>query len=411
MEKTQYRTGDSLLLCGFGERTKENGFLRQVLGHRGQPEVLGLEDCLYYQTTTQKPDGQPFDHGMRPVKASGVNCWVVKRQTARESPNFYVTQDLRHYRAVSDERPELRYKWLKAELVNYKQLDGRPGQGILYKPEDFDEKKKYPVLFYYYEQLTHRLHEFPPPGYTENDINIPWFVGHGYLVFTPDIHFEVGAKSGKTAGWWAYNAVESAAKYLSGLRYVDERRMGLQGHSFGGFETNYIVTHSHRFGAAAEFSGMSDMISWYLSLTGGAGEDNLDFLQSMEEMGIVRNGATLWERRDLYEDASAVLWADQVNTPLLLVHNKKDGVVPWRQGVEWYLALRRLRKPSWMLQYDESNHSNADRDARDYTLRLTQFFGYYLKGEPPPRWMTEGIPARLKGIDSGLELDTIGRRP
>jgi dipeptidyl aminopeptidase/acylaminoacyl peptidase len=237
-------------------------------------------------------------------------------------------------------------------------------------------------------------------------------VGHGYLVFTPDIHFEVGAESGKTAGWWAYNAVESAAKYLSGLRYVDGRRMGLQGHSFGGFETNYIVTHSHRFAAAAEFSGMTNMISFSLSLAlGTQKEEYADIEQSSVEGGQELFDGTLWQRRDLYEAESAVLWADRVSTPLLLVHNKKDGIVPWRQGVEWYLALRRLRKPSWMLQYDESYHSNADRDARDYTLRLTQFFGYYLKGEPPPRWMTEGIPARLKGIDSGLELDASGRRP
>lgn len=411
-KKEIYTSGDTLLFSGFGEVDKHNGFVQWVLGRKDKPIVLVMQPCLYYQTPSQQPDGNAFDHGMKPIKASRANCWLVKRQTASEAPNFFLTTDWHHCRQVSQVKPQARYNWLTAELINYRLLDGRPGQGILYKPEDFDPGRKYPVIFNFYEQLTHRLYEFPHPGYTEDDINIPWFVSRGYLVFTPDIHFEAGNSSGKTVGWWAYNAVVAAALYLGRLPYVDKRRMGLQGHSFGGLETNYLVTHSHLFAAAAEFAGPADMVSLSLSLAPGlTTEDHVDIGQPSAEAGQWRIGATLWHRPELYLDQSAVLRADRVTTPLLMVHNKMDGAVPWRQGVEWYLALRRLGKRAWLLQYDNGYHSNLDEEAKDYTLRLTQFFGYYLKGEPPPQWMTVGVPASRKAIDSGLGLDTSGRVP
>lgn len=406
-----YKTGDSLILTGFGEWSKENGFVRQVLGGKAVPEVLTMGPYLYYQTPSQKPNGSEFNYGMMPVKAASADCWIVERQTASEAPNYFITTDWRHYRRVSDVEPQAKYKWLRADLVNYRQVDGKPGQGILYKPEDFDAGKRYPVIIHYYEHMTHRLHEFPMPGYTEADLNIPWFVSRGYLVFTPDIHLERWSSSGRTVGQWAYNAVVGAAKYLSALPYVDAKRLGLQGHSFGGWETNYVVTHSHLFAAACEFSGVTDMVSWYLTLQLGREEqEHLDY-QWFTEIGQQRMGATLWEHPELYLDQSAVLRADKVSTPMLLVHNKKDGIISWRQGVEWYQALRRLHKPVWMLQYDDGDHSIYGKDARDFSERLTQFFGYYLKGETPPEWMIKGVPAKLKGVTLGLETDTSGRTP
>lgn len=406
--KEEYHTGDTLLLSGFGEVSKENGFLRQVLGSGTVPAVLTLQPCLYYQTVTQLPNNNFFDLGMRPEKARQAAVWVVKRQTASEAPNFYVSPDLVHYRKITDEQPQQGYRWLTAELVNWRQLDGTPGQGILYKPQDFDPNKRYPVIVHYYEQVTHRVYEFPEPGLTTGSMNIPWFVSRGYLVFTPDIHRETSVPSNKTAGEWAYNAVVSGVEYLKKLPYVDGRHIGTQGHSFGALETNYLVAHTHLFTAASEFSGPTDIVSLSLSL--GGTQSDFDFQQGFAEAGQLRMGATLWQRPDLYQRLSAVLQADQVTTPLLMVHNKKDGTVPWHQGVEWYLALRRLHKRAWMLQYDDGDHSNGGwPEALDYTLRLEQFFGYYLKGEPPPIWMTKGVPAKLKGRDSGLEIDNSGK--
>lgn len=404
-------TGDTLLFTGFGELNKENGFAKQVLGTEVMPHILSMGPYLYFQTPSQKPNGSEFNFGMRPVKSALANCWIVQRQTASEAPNYFVTTDWIHYRQLSDVRPQERYRWLKAELVNYRQLDGTPGQGILYKPENFDAKKKYPLIIHYYEQLSHRLHEFPVPGYTEGNLNIPWFVGRGYLVFTPDIYFERTDKSGKSAGQCVYNSVIGAARFLAGLQYIDRGRMGLQGHSFGAYETNYLVTHSRLFAAACEFSGVTDLISYYLTLQiGTETDDHIDY-QVFVELGQSRMGATPWQHPEVYLDQSAVLRADKVTTPLLLVHNKKDGIISWRQGVEWYLALRRVHKRVWLLQYDESSHSNYGKDAMDFTERLTQFFGYYLKGEAPPKWMTKGVPARLKRVDLGLDQDFSGTTP
>jgi dipeptidyl aminopeptidase/acylaminoacyl peptidase len=276
-------------------------------------------------------------------------------------------------------------------------FDGQLSQGVLYKPDDFDPQKKYPVIFNYYEQLSHRLHEFPYPGVTGSNINIPWFVSRGYLVFTPDIHYKVAAdKGGRTYGESAYNSVVSAAGYLAKLPYVDGKKMAIQGHSFGGFQTNYLVTHSHVFAAACEMAGESDPVSNYL-LIYATGEP-VSRLYTAEQ-GQVRMGATLWERPDLYFKNSAVLSANKTTTPLLIVHNKNDHSVQWQQGVEIYMALRRLGKPSWMLQYDDAGHSIvSDKSAKDYTLRLTAFFDHYLKNASAPAWMTQSMLSKYKGV-------------
>jgi dipeptidyl aminopeptidase/acylaminoacyl peptidase len=345
---------------------------------------------------------------MQPIASgsAGKRCWIIKRQSATEYPNYYSTSDFKEYHPLTDLAPQKDYNWLTTELIGWKQLDGTLSHGILYKPENFDPQKKYPVIFNYYEKLSHRLYEFPGVGLSFDNINIAWFVSKGYLVFTPDIYFSIAnKKGGKTIGEAAYNSVISAAKYLARLPYVDSKRMGIQGHSFGGGETNYLVTHSTMFAAASEMAGGSDPISGYLTLAGTGPTENTN-KQNITETGYGRYGANPWERPDLYRRNSAVLNADKVTTPLLIVHNKQDGSVQWRQGVEFYMSLRRLGKKCWMLQYDEDEHSFSNmKDAMDYTIRLTQFFDYYLKGTRPPRWMTEGVPAKLKGVESGYELD------
>jgi dipeptidyl aminopeptidase/acylaminoacyl peptidase len=183
--------------------------------------------------------------------------------------------------------------------------------------------------------------------------------------------------------------------------------MGLAGHSWGGFETNYILTHSHLFAAAAEGAGVSDAISLYNAFS-GAGTSN----QPEYEVGQTRIGSTLWQRPDLYIENSPVLRADKVTTPLLILHNREDKAVAWAQGVELFTALRRLGKRAWMLEYEGEGHGlTKPENILDYTTRLTQFFDHYLKGAPAPVWMTQGVPQSRKGIDSGLELDTTGREP
>jgi dipeptidyl aminopeptidase/acylaminoacyl peptidase len=336
------------------------------------------------------------------LKARDTSLYIVMQMTAEQSPNLFSTSDLKHFKKLSDVFPERVYNWLTSELVTWKTPDGKNDQGILYKPEDFNPLKKYPMLIYYYERFSDRLHDFIKPEPSYGTVNIPFFVSRGYLVFVPDIHYKVG-----WTGKCAYDAIVSGAIYLSKRPYVDVKRMGLQGMSFGGFETNYIVTHTHLFAAAMSSSGFTDFISCYGSIIGGGSSRQGTF-----ELARERIGATMWQRPDLYIENSPILLADKVSTPLLMMTNMADDDVPPQQGIELFTALRRLGKKVWMLQYDGEGHGLDGLQAQeDLTDRMFQFFNYYLKGAPPPKWMTKGIPAELKGIDTGLELDTSGANP
>jgi len=365
-----------LLLSAFDTANKYSGFYSKSLAKRGDPIELSMG---------------PYVHG-EPMKSENSDVWIVLRQSAKEAPNFYLTRDFRGFVPISDVQPQHAYNWLTSELVRWILPDGSPAQGILYKPEDFDPKRKYPLLIHYYEENSHQLYEFKRPEVIRDFINVPYFVSRGYLIFIPDIQYELGVP-----GESVVNTVLSGARYLCQNPWVDSSHMGLQGHSFGGWETNYLVTHTTLFAAAAEGAGSSDLVSEYGGLFVGLSSN-----QSYYEILQGRIRSSLWQRPDLYIDASPIFRADQVTTPLLMMHNKRDGLVPWSQGVEFFTALRRLGKKVWMLQYDNCNHVVAnEKDAMDYTIRMTQFFDHYLKGEPAPRWMTNGVPARVKGIDTG----------
>lgn len=393
-----FASNDTLLLSAFNLKNKYNGFFQKAISDSKSPDMLVMGPYTFFNRSTQT-NAEDFDTGIKPVKATSKNVWILNRQSFNEHPNYFATSDFRTFKKLTDLNPQKGYNWLNAELHSWKQFDGKMSQGILYKPENFDANKKYPIIFNYYEQLSDRLYQFPRPSYTNHNINVPWFVSQGYLVFTPDIHFQSGRP-----GQSVYNSVVSAAKYLQSLPFIDGRRMGINGHSTGGFETNYLITHSDLFAAAVEGAGVSNSISSYLQLSGVPGKDRGTRLP-LE----LNYGATLWEKPDLYIGNSPVFKADKVTTPLIIFHSKDDTAVPWEQGVEFYLALRRLNKPAWMLQYDGQGHGNsAGPYARDFTIRITQFFNHYLKGTPAPVWMTKGISAFMKGIETGYELDPTG---
>ncbi|SEL62244.1 Dipeptidyl aminopeptidase/acylaminoacyl peptidase [Chitinophaga rupis] len=389
------------LLTAFNTANKYNGFFRKALNSSSDPELLtmGPWTFFYYLGDKQVQADHAYSFGMPPLKAKNAGAWIIKRQSATQAPNYLLTKDFKHYRQLTNLQPQNNYNWLTAELLTWQQLDGTTSQGILYKPENFDPHKKYPVLFNYYEQMSGRLYQYPIPDFTRNNINIPWFVSRGYLVFTPDIYYTKGHPGQST-----YNTLVSAALHLAEMPFVNAKRMGINGHSTAGFETNYLVTHTGIFAAAIEGAGTSNWISSALQLSGPQGTAQISRLGLYESI----LGASLWERPDLYLENSPVLQADKVTTPLIIFHSKIDTAVPWEQAVELFISLRRLNKPVWMLQYDNSNHGAWGNDCMDFTIRITQFLDHYLKGAPPPVWMTRGIPAKLKGIETGYRLDTRG---
>jgi dienelactone hydrolase len=373
---------EPLLLNAFNKSTKNNGLYTIVPENRENPKELLAMSAARIGA---------------PKKARDTDVYIFTRETAAQSPNWFWTSDFKNSQPISNVYPEKKYNWLTSELITWKTFDGTMSSGILYKPENFDANKKYPVIFHYYEEVSDRLNYYRWPGTSDDVINIPWFVSNGYLVFMPDIHFKIGY-----TGQSAYNSVVSAAKYLSQFPWVDAKHMGIQGHSFGSYETNYIVTRTRLFAAAVTANGTSNMISFY-----GAGLfAGRTSAQAFVETGQMRMGRSPWQNLQTYIKESPIFFADKIETPLLMMYNKNDED-NYSQGIEFFTALRRLGKKAWMLDYDGEGHTiyRSESNKRDYTIRMTQFFDHYLKNAPAPRWMTRGIPASKKGIDYGLELD------
>jgi dipeptidyl aminopeptidase/acylaminoacyl peptidase len=326
--------------------------------------------------------------------------------SAEEFPNYFFTRDFVTYKKLSNVHPEEKYNWLTSELHHWKMLDGNIGTGILYKPQNFDSNKKYPVIFTYYEEKSDGLHMYINPGVSGYIINIPQYVSNGYLVFVPDIYFEKGHTGAGTV-----NSVVSAAKYLCEFSWVNEKKLGIMSQSFGGYQTNYLVTHSDIFAAACEGSGVSNLISSYGQLSDGYVKGIGSARQGGYENGQSYIGATPWERPDLYIENSPIFNVHIATTPLLIWHCKADLAVPFEQGLEMFLNMRRAGKKVWMLQYDGDEHATNGKNALDLDIRMRQFFDHYLKDVPAPIWMTEGVPAKYKQIKQGLELDSTGAMP
>ena len=258
-----------------------------------------------------------------------------------------------------------------------------PLSGALYKPENFDPKKKYPMLVYIYERLSQNVNHFVPPAPSHN-INISYYVSNGYLVITPDIVYNIGYP-----GQSALKCVLAAVQTMVDTGYVDENAIGIQGHSWGGYQIAYMITRSNRFRAAAAGAPVADMISAYDGIRWGPGIPR----QFQYELTQSRIGGSIWQYPLRFIENSPIFMADRVTTPLLMIHNDADDAVPWYQGIEYYLALRRLGKEVYMFVYNGEPHGLRRRpNQKDYTVRLQQYFDYYLKGAPKPDWMEKGLP-------------------
>ena len=323
-----------------------------------------------------------YPHGFKPIKAKDVSAWLVERMTASVSPNLYFTRDFKSFKKLSYVEPERNYNWLTTELVTWKMANGQLSQGILYKPENFDYGKKYPSILTYYEKRSDQLNEFIPPDYAVDRMNIPSYVSRGYLVFVPDIYYSPG-HNGDAVG----NAVVSAAEYLSRLHFVDAKKLGLMGHSFAGWETNYLITHSHLFAAACEAAGVSDQVSAYAQLNYGTWNSRQQFYETDAQGSAYGLDVTPWTRPDLYIGNSPIFRIGDITTPLLMMHCAFDSSVPFEQAIELFTGMKRAGKKVWLLQYDNDGHDLNPEHAKDYTIRMQQFFDHYLKDAAAPHWM------------------------
>lgn len=331
------------------------------------------------------------------LKAKNANAYLLQRSDVSES-ELFVGNELGNYNKLTNIAAQQKdYNWLTAELVRWKMFDGKWSEGILYKPENFDPKKKYPVIFYFYERDADGLYNYRAPAPSASTVNVPYFVSNEYLVFDPNIYYKDGEPGNS-----AYNSVVSAAKYLSKMPWVDSTRLALQGQSWGGYQVSYLVTKTNIFRAAWAGAPVSNMTSAYGGIRWGTGLNR----QFQYEKTQSRIGATLWQRPDLYIKNSPLFSADKIITPLVMMNNDADGAVPWYQGIELFTAMRRLNKKVWLLQYNGEDHNLVERKNRkDLSIRLGQFFDYYLKGTKPAKWIKDGLPATDKGRDWGLGIE------
>lgn len=380
-EKRFIDADETILLNSFNKETKYEGFFTKKVNEVSNPAII-----------ISAPNS--FNG---PIKAKKATQYILQKADISKS-ELYATADLKELTQLTDIASQQKdYNWLTAELVKWKMFDGKMSEGLLYKPENFDPKKKYPVIFYFYERDADGLYGYRAPAPSASTVNVPYFVSNEYLIFDPNIYYKNGEP-----GQSAYNSVVSAAKYLSKMPWVDSTRMAIQGQSWGGYQVAYLVTKTNLFRAAGAGAPVANMTSAYGGIRWGSGLNR----QFQYEHTQSRIGATLWQRPDLYLKNSPLFSADKVNTPLLLMHNDADGAVPWYQGIEYFTALRRLNKKVWLLQYNGEDHNLVERrNRKDLSVRLAQFFDYWLKDAKPAKWIVDGVPATQKGIDWGLKVE------
>jgi dipeptidyl aminopeptidase/acylaminoacyl peptidase len=299
---------------------------------------------------------------------------------------------------ISNANPQQsKYLWGSVELVEWTSPDNEKLQGLLYKPENFDPTKKYPMLVYFYERSSDGLNRYISPAPSRSTINRTYCVSNGYLIFVPDIPYKVGYP-----GQSAMDAVMSGTlAMVEKYPFIDKDNIGLNGQSWGGYQIAYMVTQTSFFKCAFSGAPVSNMTSAYGGIRWASGMSRMFQYEHTQS----RIGGTLWEKPIQYIENSPIFFVPKIKTPLLIMHNDADGAVPWYQGIEFFVALRRLNKPAWLLSYNNESHNLRRRaDQKDLTIRMMQFYAHYLKGEPAPLWMVEGLPAIDKGKKDNYEL-------
>ncbi len=371
---------DLMLVHLFREGDKKAGFA--TMQNLGKPKSIMLENAMFSSV----------------IKAEKENTIIYRSGNQQKYHNLFGA-DLNFKKIVqlSDANPQQsQYNWATVELYNWISLDGEELEGLLYKPENFDPNKKYPMITYFYERYSDNLNRHWGAVPIRSIINPTFYASRGYVVFIPDITYKIGYP-----GESCYNAVIPGVTSLIEKGFIDKSKLGVQGHSWGGYQVAYLVTKTDIFAAAEAGAIVANMISAYGGIRWWTGLSRMFQYEHTQS----RIGGTLWEYPIRYIENSPIFFADKVKTPLLLMHNDADGHVPWYQGIEFYTALRRLNKPVWMLNYNGEPHWPTKwENIRDFNIRMSQFFDHYLKEAPEPIWMENGIPAVEKGINRGLEL-------
>ena len=360
---------EPLLLRAEHQETRDSGFYRDRVDGAAAPERLIWGSRNYSFT----------------AKAKNADVYLISASRFDEYPDLLVTDSaFRNPRQVTDANPQRSdLLWGSAEQFRFRNSDGMALWATLIKPENFDPAKKYPMIVYIYEKLSQGLHRFVDPA-PSHSINASLYASNGYLVLFPDIHYTIGYP-----GQSALKCVLPAIQAVADRGFLDEKAIGIQGHSWGGYQIAYMVTRTNRFRAAAAGAPVANMISAYDGIRWGTGLPR----QFQYERTQSRIGGSLWQHPMRFIENSPIFTADRVETPLLMLHNDNDDAVPWYQGIEYFLALRRLGKEVYLFNYNGEPHGLRKRaNQKDYAMRTFQFFEHHLRGAPKPEWMERGIP-------------------
>ncbi len=375
--------GKSLLFKVFDETSKKEGFYRMILQNPGSLRPLLLQDYTFDRIT----------------KAKEADKYLFCRGSFQEFPDLWLSDaSFSMPRRISHANPQQReFYWGTVELLHWRSEDGIPLEGLVYKPEDFDSTRQYPLIVYFYERNSQLLNRYQEPRPSPSTIRPCFYTSRDYMVFIPDIVYEEGHP-----GESALKCIVPGVLELIKTGNVDPQRIGLQGQSWGGYQVAFLITRSNLFRCAMAGAPVSNMTSAYGGIRWESGLSRM----FQYERSQSRIGGTLWEKPLLYLENSPLFRLPDVQTPLLIMHNDGDGAVPWYQGIELFVGLRRLEKPVWLLNYNGEKHNLEQRQNRkDLSRRMQQFFDHYLQGAPEPAWMKHGVPATMKGKAWGFETE------
>ncbi len=353
----------------YGEWTKKAGIARLEKGKA--PAMLLWDDAGF--------------GGL--AKARKADVFVYTRDTYKDYPDYYVTGPLlKDGKKLTEGNPQQKdFLWTSGQMLLDYKMDPKSGldkplQAALFLPANYEKGKRYPTIVYYYEKMSQQLNRYAQPS--ANGFNKSVYTSNGYAVLFPDITYKIN-DPGMSAVWCVLPAIDAAV--AAGV--VDRSKIGLQGHSWGGYETAFLITQAD-FAAAVAGAPLTNMISMYSSIYFNSGSANQPIFESSQ--GRFKGG--YWDNLEAYQRNSPVYYAERVKTPLIILHNDKDGAVTWNQGIEYYNTLRRLNKPVIMLQYVGENHGlQKPANQKDYTVRMKEFFDHHLMGKPAPAWYTEGV--------------------
>lgn len=368
-DKKYFKNNQALLLSAYSDEKKYRGFYRCKLGKAGVTKLIEEKDKTY---SFKK-------------KAKKANILLFTRENFQEFPDLWVSGPaFKNPKKLSNVNPQKKdFLWGTAELAEWDSFDGKRLQGVVIKPENYDPAKRYPVLVYYYRFSSQRLHLWNQVVVNHRPC-FPYYAGNGYVVFLPDIRFEIGRP-----GLAAAKCLVPGVQKLVDMGIANPKAIGLHGHSWSGYQTAFVITQTDIFAAAVAGAPVSNMTSAYSGIRWGSGMAR----QFQYEKSQSRIGPSLYDAPHIYFENSPVFYAKRVNTPLLIQFGDKDEAVPWYQGIELYLAMRRLNKDCVFLQYNgEPHHLKKYSNKLDYTIKMKEYFDHYLLGEPAPRWISKGEP-------------------